>query len=215
LAILHYGKVIWIRVKGLRRLALPVYALFFGFFLLFLGFLATTDQANTYFGIIGRLLGDLTQMFAIAMFALAFYFLPSFSEFDWVDKIRALFVVHPSGISLFNYNFQVNDKTQRYESDLTTGAIVAIKAMMQDMSTQKKSNVQSIRKEDFTMLLEYGKNVICVLLTDQESVSLREKIKSFCHEFERTYNNQLEKWYGKVDHFNSAKTIVEKIFSAD
>jgi hypothetical protein len=203
-------------VEGSRKYSLPIYSLLIGVISFVTGFSFSTDFMVEQFGLVIRLSGDLISLFGLIMCALSFFNLPNFSEFDYLDKIRAIYVINPSGISLFSHFFREDEQEEKIESDLTTGAIIAINSILQDMASKEgKSDgkkLESIQKNDFTMLLEYGKHVICVLLADEDSKTLRDKIQIFCDVFELRYKKQLKNWFGKTDHFNSATDIVEKVF---
>jgi len=197
------------RAHGIHRLILPTYSLIAGLFFLILGFFFSTDYIILNYGIIFRLIGDLIQFGAVALCAVSFYFLPSFSEYDWIEKIRAIFIIHPSGILLFNYDFR-GENNQSYESDLTSSAIVAIKSLIEDMAITGKK-IESVKKEGFTMLLEYGRHIFSVLLADEDTASLREKNHAFCEDFEKNFPDA-RRFYGNVDKFKDADKIIKKIF---
>ena len=72
------------------------------------------------------------------------------------------------------------------ESDLTSGAIIAIKSMLEEMSLTGK-RLESIKKAGFTILMEYGRIVLSVMFVDEDSVSLREKNYEFCEKFENMF----------------------------
>jgi hypothetical protein len=203
-----YSRVLYLRSKGIKKMEIPTFSLLIGLLLIIFGFFLSTDYLITHFGERMRLYADLIQLFAIILCALSFYFLPSFAEYDWLEKIRAVYIIHPSGISLFNHNFRPFENL--YESDLTTGAIIALKSLIEEMS-EKGKNLESIQKEGFTILLEYGTNIISALLVDDDSISLREKNKIFCREFQKMFPN-LGKWYGNVDEFVKAEKLIKEIF---
>jgi hypothetical protein len=197
------------RSKGLRTIAFPTYGLFLGLLLLLIGFIFTTDILMNLFGIYMRLIGDLIGVAGIIMCGLSFFFLPSFAEYDWLEKIRYIYIIHPSGISLYSYNFRPKD--HNIESDLTTGAIIAIKSIIEEMS-EKGKQLESIKKDNFTILLGQGTYCIAALIADEDSLSLREKIKSFIRIFENKYQKYLVHWFGNTDIFKDTDKIVKEIF---
>lgn len=197
------------RSKGLRSLAFPTYSLFIGLMILIFGFLFTTDPIIIRGGLELRLVGDLIEIVGIILCGLSFYFLPTFEEYDWIEKIRQLYIIHSSGISLYSHNFRPKEK--QIESDLTTGAIIAIKSMIEEMNLKGKK-LESIRKGQFTVLLGYGKYVTIAIFADTDSLSLREKAQYFINAFETKYEKRLVKWFGNTDIFDDADELVRKIF---
>ena len=100
--LVQFIRVMILRAKGLQKLIRPIFTLFIGMIFLIFGFALSTDFFMSLFGDISRLIGDIVQLGAIIICAISFYVLPSFSEYDWLGKIRAIFIIHPSGISLFS-----------------------------------------------------------------------------------------------------------------
>jgi hypothetical protein len=198
------------RAKGMKTLLIPLYTLFIGLLILIFGFSLSTDMIMDYFGEAVRLIGDLIQLVAVILCAISFYFLPSFSEYDWLEKIRALFIIHPSGIAIFSHDFRPSNQ-QKIETDLTSGAIIAIKSIIEEMSLTGKQ-LESIKKAGFTILMEYGQYILSVMFVDEDSVSLRDKNHEFCKRFEDMFPN-LKYFYGNVDQFNKAEEIIKKIFA--
>jgi hypothetical protein len=197
------------RSKGLKSLAFPTYSLFLGQMLLLLGFIFTIDLINNYLGLYSRFFGDLLELIGIIFCGLSFYFLPSFEEYEWIEKIRQLYIIHPSGISLYHHNFHHSDRL--IESDLTTGAIIAIKNIIEEMSLKGKK-LESIKRSNFTVLLEYGQYVISALIAENDSVILREKNRMFIQAFEKRFEKQLAKWFGNTDVFKDTSMLIKQIF---
>ncbi|MHA1675226.1 MAG: hypothetical protein ACTSYI_16570 [Promethearchaeota archaeon] len=232
--LVQYGWITFQHTKDLRAFRHPFFALFYGLGLFIGGYFLTRMffDARDFpgIGISGRLIGDIIQLVGISSCAVAFFFLPSLDELNWVAKIQQLFVIYPNGLSLFSYNFdqgQLSSHTSSssspshspshspspsLESDLTTSVIVSINTLAQEVSHRQKSSIRVIRKENFTILLEFGDQCICALITSEEGLIIKKKIHQFCQAFEKQYAPMLERWSGNTSQFDSAQKIVKEVF---
>jgi hypothetical protein len=202
-------------IRGMRKLNLPYYSFSVGMIMFLFGFLSSTDLFLLIFGWGSRILGDFLQLLGVVACALSFYNLPSLHEMAWFDKIQKLYVIYPSGICVFEYSFhQQKVKEGAILSDLTTSAIMAIKDLIQDMSAKGKEIVESIRKDQFILLLVQGSHIISVVISSEDSLVLREKNRLFCAQFESTYQQFLQNWSGNVSTFKKADEIVKQVFLA-
>ncbi len=210
LMIMQYGNILVKRSRGLHRILYPSISLIIGLLLFTAGFIFSVEAMINIFGWWIRLLGDILQCLSVFLFATTFYFLPSISELDWLTKVQTLYVIHPSGLSLYQYQFR---EKNTLEADLTTSVIVTIKAMFQEMIANPKEGVRSIRRENFTIVLTSGKYIISVIIADDDSISLHEKNQVFCNAFEDTFAEKLQTWNGDVKPFEETEALVKEIFT--
>ncbi len=218
IVLVQYGWVTFQHTKDLKAFRHPFFALFYGLGLFIGGYFLSRMffDARDFpgIGISGRLIGDIIQLGGILMCAVAFFFLPSLDELNWVAKIQNLYVIYPNGLCLFSYNFEKEQLSSQpsLESDLTTSVIVSINALARDVARREKSGIKVIRKENFTILLEFGDQCICALITSEEGLIIKKKIHQFCQAFEKQYAPILERWSGNTTQFESAQKLVKEVF---
>ncbi len=210
---IQYAVLMIKQIRGMRKFNFPYYSFSVGMIMFLSGFLSSTDLFLQTFGWGSRILGDFLQFLGVVACALSFYNLPSLHEMAWFDKIQKLYVIYPSGICVFEYSFhQQKIKEGDILSDLTTSAIMAIKDIIQDVSSKGKDIVESIRKDQFILLLAQGSHIISVIISTEDSLVLREKNHLFCTQFESTYQHILQNWSGNVSAFKKTDEIVKQVF---
>ena len=211
LVIVNY--IISIR-KKLHGAEFQSQALFFiltGLIFMAFGFFFTTDIAYSFFGIYSRLAGDGVQFISVIGLSGAIYLLPPLSEYDWRGKIKQIFVITTSGITIFDKNFEQPANTADTQADFAGSAIIALKMLIETMIKEGK-NLESINKTYATISLIYGKNIIGVAVTEKKSPIINAKVKYFIKNFEKTFGKSLENFSGSMDYFQNADKILKKYF---
>lgn len=216
--LIQYGRVTFLRTKELMNFRYPFFILFFGLLLFIAGFFVTRGLFIPIFESNGRLAGDVIQFFGIFACGIAFFFLPSLDELNWLDKLYQLYVIHPlDGLCLYSYNFksQATEAKFSLESDLTTSIILSINTIAQEIAEKEKSGIDVIHKDDFTIILEFGPHCICAIIAAADSLTLRKKIHLFCSKFEEKYSQYLIDWSGNTSRFLETSKIVKEVFHPD
>lgn len=219
--LIQYGWITLIQTKKFRTFRYPFYALFLGFFLFIAGFLISQLLFNTRdlpnLDLSGRLVGDFIQLFGILLLAVAFFFLPSLNEFTWYDKLQKMFVIHPTGLCLFGYDFlkfQAISEAST-DTDLTTSLLLAMNTIAQEITPQKSSKSDVIHKDNLVILFEFGMYCFIALFVSEDSITIRKKLREFSGSFERMFSAQLKKWSGNTNQFETAERLIFKIFTPD
>lgn len=132
-------------------------------------------------------------------------------ELAWPNKVRQLYVtLAEKGICLYDHSF-VGKK--RMESNIVTGFITGLIILVQEITeTDKKLKIVDV--EDVKIMLEHGKrNVVGILLTEENLKILRNKLRDFVDAFELEFERELTRFTGSVDEFQRTKELVERIFA--
>ncbi|MFX1452856.1 MAG: hypothetical protein ACFFCM_18610, partial [Promethearchaeota archaeon] len=127
--------------------------------------------------------------------------------FNWSQKIQYLYVLMPNGVCIYDYNF----RPKVLDENLISGTLVAITEIIQEV-TKSKTKLKVIQQEEAIFLLEYGKNVMVALLTEENLSVLRNKLKIFLKEFEIFFVDIFPVWKGDTTVFLPAKVLVDRIF---
>ena len=200
-------------IKFIRKLKARGILLFSGLTFMFIGFLLTTDALIEVLGLEGRLIGALLQLISVIILSYFFLKMPAFNEFDWQDKIEALFLVNDAGICLYYKAF--SDKKELMEEHLISAAITSINIMLQGLTETKERErgISVIKKKGENVIIYTGKFVSGVLYTSEELNSPKKILKEFVEKFETLYYNILMDWDGDINLFNPTEIIVEEIFN--
>lgn len=207
---IQYARIIILRSKGLGSVLIPNFLLMAGLLCFTGGFVLSSDYIQQLWGNYNtRLIGNLLQVIGVILCGFSFYLIPHFDDMDWIDKIRNIYIVHPSGIALFQHEFR---KSSISETDLTTSALIAIKSLIQELGGKKKESLSSIQRGYTSISIESGKNIFSVIMADADSLSVRAKNRSFCQKFEEKYGKHVQNWNGDISIFSGAKELIGEIF---
>ena len=200
-------------IKFIRKLKARGILLFSGLAFMLIGFLLTTDALIEVLGLEGRLIGALLQLISVVILSYFFLKMPAFNEFDWQDKIEALFLVNDAGICLYYKPF--SDKKELMEEHLISAAITSINIMLQGLTETKEGGkgISVIKKKGENVIIYPGKFVSGVLYTSEELNSPKIILKEFVEKFETLYYNILMDWDGDTNLFKATEIIVDEIFN--
>lgn len=184
-----------------------------GFVFLLLGFLFTTDLFIDLFGLTARLLGAASQLIGICFLSYFYLTLPPFSEFDWQEKIEAVFLINNAGICLY-YKIFTERKDLKNEQ-LISAAISSINIILQNITdSEKKSKGISVIKKKGANLIFYSSTLVSgVLYTSEELNYPKIVLKEFVEKFETLYNNILMDWNGDMKIFETTDIIANNLFT--
>lgn len=211
LVIVNYAISIWKNLHGAEFQSQPLFFILIGLVFMAFGFFFTTDIAYSMLGIYSRLAGDMVQFVSVIALSGAIYMLPPLSEYDWKGKIKQIFLITTSGITIFDKNFEPTVDKNDTQADFAGSAIIALKMLIETMIKEGK-NLESINKTYATISLIYGKNIIGVAVTDKKSPIINAKVKYFVKDFEKKFGKSIENFSGSMEHFSSVKDLLEKYF---
>lgn len=135
-------------------------------------------------------------------------------EQEWKQFLIHLYIVHESGILLFERSF--DKKKKNTSSDLISGGIIGIKSLLNEI-TQGGEQIRTIDHGDTILIFKFNqsKSVIFTLIVKEELIVLRNKLEQLIDEFDRIYSEEIEKISKKginTHYFSKVKPIVKKIF---
>ena len=187
---------------------LPVISFITGGFMVLFGFTLASDIAINLFGLQIRILGDI---FEIIGFIFLYYFFitsPSFSEYEWQDKIDSLFITHKSGLVLYSRNFR--EKKNLMDHTVVGGSITSVKIFLEMITEIKGDSV--IEKEGKIVIIHPVRKIIGILICDEKLKSLQTLLNNFTKKVCTIYQKILEDWDGELSVFRPIENIVKEFF---
>lgn len=177
-----------------------------------IGFLLTTDALIEILGLEGRMIGAILQLISVVILSYFFLTLPPFNEFDWQDKIEALFLVDNAGICLYYKVF--SEKKELMDEHLISAAISSINIMLQGLTAtrERSKTISVIKKKGENVIIYQGESISGVLYTSEELNFPKIVLKEFVEKFETLYYNILKNWDGNTNIFDPTELIVREIF---
>ncbi len=136
----------------------------------------------------------------------------SIKEQSWPDMLFHLYVIHESGMLLYEHSFQKIGST--VESDLVSGGIIGLTTMLEEI-VHGNQRLRTIDHGDKKLLFRYSldQKIIYVLLIKEDLLVIRNKLKSFAGEFEERFAGQIANFNGvRPDKWKETKEIVQKNF---
>ena len=201
-------------IKFIRKLQSKGLYLFCGLALMLFGFLFTTDATARVLGLEGRFIGVILQLISVVLLSYFFLTLPPFSEFDWEEKLEALFLINNAGICLYYKVFA--ERKDLMDENLISAAIASINIMLRKLSEteERREGFSVIKKKGENVILYQGEFVSGVLYTSEELNIPKLVLKDFVEKFETLYHNILIDWDGLTDIFKPAEIIADDLFRA-
>ncbi|MFX1338829.1 MAG: hypothetical protein ACFFDK_09490 [Promethearchaeota archaeon] len=200
-------------VKFIKKLKKKGMILFSGLAFMLIGFLLTTDALLRIYGLEGRMIGAILQLISVVILSYFFFNLPPFNEFDWQDKVEALYLVDTAGICLYYKVF--SEKKELMDEHLISAAIASINIMLQGLTETGRSRkeISVIKKKDENVMIYLGNIVSGVLYTSEELNFAKIVLKEFVDKFETLYHNILKDWRGDTNIFNATDIIANELFT--
>jgi hypothetical protein len=197
------------KVQNKQNLYIGLLKYLSGIGLTLIGFLLSTDLLVEIFGLGGRFIGDIFQLSGLVILSIFFLTLPPFSEFDWQEKLEALFLMNSSGICLYYKIFQ--EKKKLFEDEnLISAAFSSINSMIKKM-TQTDAKISVVKKKNENIVMYSGDFVTGVLYTSEELNYTKVVLKEFINKFETIYKSLLRDFSGDITAFQSAEVLVNDI----
>ena len=152
------------------------------------------------------------QLISVVLLSYFFLTLPPFSEFDWEEKLEALFLLNNAGICLYYKSF--SERKDLMSEHLVSAAIASINIMLRELSETKeqKRAFSVIKKKGENVIIYQGEFVAGVLYTSEELNLPKLALKDFVEKFETLYHNILVDWDGLMDIFSPASIIADDLF---
>ena len=208
---IYFGITILSKIR--KSWKIIVYKFLFGAALLIVGWAGFSDIGVSILGIGYRFLGDIFVIIGTTLTCFYFLDLPRLAEVDYLDKIKILYVMHNSGRSLFQYDFQKEGgKTiDSSEIDLKVGGLTSITQFITEL-VKSKENLEEVDYGDIKLLFSYGNYIIMVLIVEKVLEIVKNKLKSMTIEIEDLYQDLLSSWDGDIKPFDVLRSLTEQKF---
>lgn len=163
--------------------------------------------------IFGNILPDIFLLLGTILLWYAYVY-TSRTAFLQAQRINQLIVIAKTGLPLYTYDFkQLDDSTP--DSALVSGGLTAIESLLKEVvGTTSKINAIKFQKKAIMISIRQGFGVF--LIADRTSKFLQQALERFADAFIKHYDlenpQKLEDFSGEISVFESADTIVERIF---
>ncbi len=193
-----------------RSLSLNYFAYVTGF----LGGILLNTQALGELDAEGLLiLNDVTSFFLILMMAILIPLRETLRarDLEFREKLKQLYVIYEeNGILLYHHKFYPEEEG-RVDPDLASGGISGATQIFREI-TQSQKQMKILDQEDRKILFEYGELVVVALITTESLYLIRQKLRQFLDDFERTFRREIKKMSGDVERFEATELLVKKHF---
>lgn len=137
-------------------------------------------------------------------------------EQAWKDFLHHIYIIHDSGILLYEYAFIKEKQTDgsSVDSDLRAGGIIGVRTILREI-VQGKQEVKKIDSGDRVLMIHYSNNVVFALIVKEELIVLRKKIEALIEDFNKEYGeiiNNIGSTGVAINTFKPTKNIVLKYF---
>ncbi len=192
----------------LRSFKLNLLKFYIGMILIVVGSATTMDFVIEIFGFGIRLIGNILQLIGVIFISFFFFSIPSYSEYDWQDKIISVFIMHKSGLFIYKKSFR--EKASPIDESVITGALTTIEMMLEKVS--HIDSISIIKKKEKILIFQPGRFIYGVLICEEELESLKILLSKFISKIETIYSNVLEDWDRNLNVFTPIEGIAKEIF---
>ncbi|MFX0140814.1 MAG: tetratricopeptide repeat protein, partial [Candidatus Hodarchaeota archaeon] len=130
------------------------------------------------------------------------------SEINWQKRIHHIYLFMPNGTCIYDHPFKLEEEI---EPQLVAGGLTGISGLIQEI-TKNKTKIKIVEQEEMTILLEYGKYLNIALITEENLITLRNKLIKLVQEVEDFFQEELESYSGNLTPFLKAGKFIQKIF---
>ena len=179
-----------------------------GFGLLVLGYIMAVDIVVNIFGFGIRILGTFFQLIGFLFLFLFFISSPSFSEYDWQEKIKSVLIMYKSGLFIYKKDFQ--ESIDSVDDLITTGTLTILKMMLETFT--EKEDISVIEKKGKVIIIQPGIDIVGAIICDEKLNSIQILLNNFIERIETIYSHILTNWDGDLNVFKLIEGIAKEIF---
>ena len=190
---------------GSTRATIRTYACFLAFGL---GHGLTSGIVSDLFDPAVRLVGDAIILCSVPGMCLFIARMPPFIEIDWHDKLESLFIMHPSGICIYNHYF--NKPAVELHESLVTSVITSVRVLLEKITDQ--GGISVIKKDQNTIIIFPGRHIFCVLICKEDIEAGRFLVKKMTDRIENVFSPILDQWDGEMAVFEPIDLMRAEIF---
>jgi hypothetical protein len=195
--------------KTFSRIAkFEFYFFLIGILLLSMGYGLSTDIMRAVLGLEFRLIGAVLQLISLVFLYVFIISLPSFSEYDWKEKINEVLIMHKSGLLIYRKVFHSEAELSR--GPIVSGSLTTLKLLIEEVTKEKGTSI--IEKEGKTVIIQPREFITGVLITDEKLISLKFLLNKLIERIETIYSKVLPTWNGDLKIFIPVESMVKDIF---
>ena len=199
----------------IKEYRLNIYAFFFGFLILGLGYGMTADFMVNIIGQVSRLIGDGCVVLGICLISIIFMGIPSFREFEWEQGIRKIVLLQSSGRCICDHDFAIAsvEKSEQVPTQFVAGGLIGISQIITELVKSKKK-LEIVDHQDKKIIFAYGDYLIASLIADSYLEIYRRKLKKLLDHLEIIYHGILDQADQEVANLDPIKRAITRFFSA-
>lgn len=194
--------------EDLKDLKIKILVFYIGFLITFIGYQLTTRFLINIFGLTIRFLGDILQILGFVMLSWFFLTVPSISEYYWREELQSIFVVHKSGLLIFEKHFGKNIKP--INESIISGTLTMIKMMLDEFNDHDEKAI--IEKEGNVIIIQPKKFIYGIAICKEDLKSIHILLNKFIEKIEMIYYDILEKWDGNLRILRPIEEIANDTF---
>ncbi len=115
-------------------------------------------------------------------------------EQDWKEMLIHMYIIHNSGILLYNHAFIREEETEtEVSSDLKAGGLIGVKKILKEI-LRGEHQIRTIDHGDRTLMFKTNNSnkVVFALVVKEELIVLRKKLDSLIEDFDKSYSEFIE-----------------------
>ncbi|TFG23813.1 MAG: hypothetical protein EU529_06290 [Promethearchaeota archaeon] len=137
-------------------------------------------------------------------------------EQAWKNFLHHLYIIHDSGILLYEYAFIKEKQTEgsSVDSDLRAGGIIGVRSILKEI-VQGEEEVKTIDSGDRVLMINHSNQVIFALIIKEELIVLRKKMEALIEDFNKEFGeliNEVSSIGAAIHKFKPTEHIVLKYF---
>ncbi len=137
-------------------------------------------------------------------------------EQAWKNFLYHLYIIHDSGILLYEYAFIKEKKTDgsSVDSDLRAGGIIGVRSILKEI-VQGEEEVKTIDSGDRVLMIKHSNQVVFALIIKEELIVLRKKMEALIEDFNKEFGeliNEISSIGAAIHKFKPTEHIVLKYF---
>ena len=139
-------------------------------------------------------------------------------EQAWKDFLYHIYIIHNSGILLYEHAFVEENKIDEsvVSSDLKAGGIIGVKSILKEI-VNGKEEVETIDSGDRILMINHSNKVVYALIVKEELIVLRKKLEALIDDFNEKYFEIIKNINstGVVTHvFEPVQNLIRKHFGS-
>lgn len=179
-----------------------------GVFFIVVGYALATDMAAKMFSLYARLAADHLEIIGAFLLFLFFLSVPSFSEYDWQEKLDSVYIINKDGLLIYKKSYRTSQIN--LDQNVAAGMLTSVKMVLQELTERK--GISIIEKEGKIIIIHPRELINGVIICDENLISLQILLKKFVERVEAVFYSFLQNWNGDMGTFDLIEKIATQIF---